>query len=160
MNTLDNFLGKLCKIVLPINEEVYFGNKNSSIAICTLSSIKLLKEIANSQIMTKIFLVGRLFSENKGIDSIIHSINSENSINTIILCGKDVIGHKAGHSLIQLHQNGLNESGRIIGSTSPEPILRIPSDQIFKFQKKIKIINKIGITNLNEIKQVVDFLEN
>ena len=160
MNTIGNLLGEACKIIFPINEEVYFGNKNSSIAICTLSSIKLLKEIANSQIMTRIFLVGRLFSENKGIESMIQSINTENKINTIILCGKDVMGHKAGDALIQLHQNGLDKNSKIIGSKSPEPVIQLSSDQISKFRKEIKIINKIGITNLNEIKQIVESLEN
>lgn len=60
MNIIEDVAGEICKIILPINE-VFFGNSTSSVAICTLSSIKLLKEISNSSIMSQIALVGRLF---------------------------------------------------------------------------------------------------
>ena len=75
MNDIGNIIGTLCKIILPIPEESYIGNNSSSIAICTLSSIDLLKNIANSEILNHIYIVGRLFSENKGIDSIIKYVN-------------------------------------------------------------------------------------
>ena len=44
MNKLGDTIGKICEVLLPIPEEFYIGNDNSSICICTLSSIKLLKE--------------------------------------------------------------------------------------------------------------------
>ena len=44
MNILGETIGEICKIVLPIPEEVYFGNEDSQLAICTLSSMKLLKK--------------------------------------------------------------------------------------------------------------------
>ena len=50
MNALGEKIGELCKIILPIPEEYYHGNPNSSIAVCTLSSIDLLKKFANSEI--------------------------------------------------------------------------------------------------------------
>ena len=71
MNALGEVIGELCKVILPINEEYYLGNPTSSIAVCTLSSINLLKKFANSEILNKISIAGRLLSENKGIDSII-----------------------------------------------------------------------------------------
>ena len=55
MNSLENIIGDLCKVILPISEESYPGNNASSIAICTLSSINLLKKIANSDILNHIF---------------------------------------------------------------------------------------------------------
>ena len=76
MNTLSNIVGEICKTLLPIHEEVFFGNPKSSISICTLSSIQLLKEIANSTVMKKVAVVGRLLSENNGIDSIIQNVIS------------------------------------------------------------------------------------
>mgnify|MGYP001206280576 CR=1 FL=1 len=45
MNKLSDAIGKICEALLPIPEEFYIGNTNSSICVCTLSSIKLLKEI-------------------------------------------------------------------------------------------------------------------
>ena len=151
MNKLSDAIGKLCEVLLPIPEEFYIGNTNSSICVCTLSSIKLLKELKNSQIFENVAIAGRLFTENKGIDSIIKYVNQNKKIKTIIVCGKEVWGHKSGHSLFQLHQNGVDKNNRIINSTSPEPILTVPNSQIQYFQKKIILVNLINETNLQSI---------
>lgn len=153
MNSLGNVIGELCKIILPIPEEFYLGNKSVSVAICTLSSIDLLKAIANSDILNNIAITGRLLSENKGIDSIIKFVNMNKNIKTIIVCGKEVWGHRAGHSLFELHKNGIDNIGRIIGSTSPDPVLTVTRTQIEYFQKKITLIDMIDEKNLEKIKQ-------
>jgi len=158
MNIIGNIVGEICKIILPINEEIFFGNPKSQIAICTLSSMKLLKEISNSSLMSEIALVGRLLSENKGIDSLIKNIISKKNIKTILICGKDTIGHRSGHSLLKLHENGVDSNGRIIGSSSPDPVLTITRSEIQIFQKQITIINKIGETDISEIKDSVNSL--
>ena len=160
MSSLSNIVGEICKTLFPIHEEVFFGNPKSSISICTLSSIHLLKEIANSTVMKKVAVVGRLLSENKGIDSIVQNVISNKNIKIIILCGKEVSGHRAGHSLLALHENGIDSDGRIIDSTSPEPLLKVSKNEVKKFQNKVKIINKIGITNLDEINQIIQSLTN
>ncbi|PIW33301.1 MAG: tetrahydromethanopterin S-methyltransferase subunit A [Nitrosopumilales archaeon CG15_BIG_FIL_POST_REV_8_21_14_020_37_12] len=155
MNDIGNIIGTLCKIILPIPEESYIGNNSSSIAICTLSSIDLLKNIANSEILNHIYIVGRLFSENKGIDSIIKYVNKNKNIKTIIVCGKEVWGHKAGHSLFALHKNGIDDKGKIIGSTSPEPLLGVTQDEIHYFQKEVVLVDMINETNIEAIKQKI-----
>jgi tetrahydromethanopterin S-methyltransferase subunit A len=160
MNFLDNILGEVCKTIFPITEEVYLGNPKSSISICTLSSILLLKNIANSDLLKEINLVGRLLSENKGIDSIIRYVNSNQTITTLIVCGKEVSGHKSGKSLLDLYRNGILNDGRIINSSSPDPILTVTQNEVEKFRSKVRIINKIGVTNLEEITKLVKSLEN
>lgn len=159
MNIVENIAGEICKIILPINEEVFFGNSKSSIAICTLASIKLLKDISNSSLMKQIALVGRLLSENKGIDSLVKYVISKKNIKTILICGKDTIGHRSGHSLLKLHENGIDSNCRIIGSSSPESVLTITKSEIQIFQKQITLINKIGETNISEIIHSVNSLK-
>src|SRR5260370_9035078 len=100
MNLIENLAGEICKIILPINEEVFFGNPKSSLAICTLSSMNLLKEIANSNLLSKVALVGRLFSENKGIDSLVSHVISNKNLETILICGNDTPDNKHCHSLL------------------------------------------------------------
>ncbi len=151
MNALGEQIGKLCKIILPIPEESYQGDINSSIAVCTLSSIDLLKKLANSEILNNISIVGRLLSENKGIDSIIEHVNKNQKITTIVVCGKEVWGHKAGHSLFQLHKNGVDKNNRIINSTSPDPYLTVSKSQIQYFQNNITLVNLINETDLKTI---------
>lgn len=154
MNSLENILGEICEKVFPISNKVYHGNPNSTIAICTLSSMKLLQKISKSNLMNNIAIAGRLYSENKGIDSLIKNSN-QNNIKTIILCGKEVWGHNTGNSLIALHKNGIDLEGKIINSSSPNPILTIPYDEIKKFQCQTKIINLIGETNFDKISKII-----
>jgi tetrahydromethanopterin S-methyltransferase subunit A len=65
MNLIEDIAGELCKILLPIEEEIFFGESTSNIAICTLSSMNLLKEISHSDIIKEVAIAGRLLSENK-----------------------------------------------------------------------------------------------
>jgi len=155
LNIIGNIFGEVCKTLFPIPEELYFGNANSSIAICTLSDIHLLKKISNSNLMKNIALVGRLLSENKGIDSIIRYVNSNHNVKIIIICGEDVFGHQSGDSLLALHKNGIDLNGRIINSSSPDPVLTVSQMEVKKFQNQVKIINKIGRSNLKEISKLV-----
>jgi len=151
VNILGERIGELCKIILPIPEESYQGNLDSSMAICTLSSIDLLKKLANSEILNHISIVGRLLSENKGIDSIIKHVNKNQKITTILVCGKEVWGHKAGHTLFQLHKNGVDKNNRIINSTSPDPYLTVSKSQIQYFQNNITLVNLINETDFKTI---------
>ena len=155
MKFLENLIGQACKLLLPIPEEVYFGNPNSSVAICTLSNISLLKELSTSTIMNNICIVGRLLSENKGIDSLINNVINNPKISTLIICGNDVWGHKSGHSLLKLYKNGISSQGRIIDSISPDPFLTTSLSNIRKFQKQIRIVNKIGETDSENIVRLV-----
>ena len=155
MNSIGNVIGELCKVILPIPEESYLGNIDSSIAICTLSSMDLLKKISNSYLLNHISIAGRLLSENKGIDSIIKYVNQNKKIKTIIVCGKEVLGHKAGHSLFELHKNGIDNYARIINSTSPDPFLAATKSEINYFQNEINLINIINEVNFDTIKKLV-----
>ena len=144
MNALGELIGELCKAILPIPEESYLGNPDSSIAVCTLSSIDLLKKFTDSKILNHVSIVGRLLSENKGIDAIVEHVNKNQKIKIIIVCGKDVWGHKPGHSLFELHKNGIDKNNRIINSTSPEPYLTVSKSKIQYFQNNITLVNLIN----------------
>ena len=151
MNALGEAIGKLCKILLPIPEEFYVGNSGSSLAICTLSSMDLLRKFSNPKWLDRISIVGRLLSENKGIDSILKYVNDNKKITTIIVCGKEVWGHKPGQSLFSLHENGIDEKNRIIGSISPDPYLTVSRAQIQYFQKNITLVNLVDETDFEKI---------
>ncbi|MEM4252000.1 MAG: tetrahydromethanopterin S-methyltransferase subunit A [Candidatus Nitrosotenuis sp.] len=154
MNLLD-IAGQICKVVLPIREDVFYGDPHSSTAICTLSSMGLLREIAESDVIRRVAVAGRLLSENKGIDTLIRSINKSPNITTLVLCGKDVAGHRAGHSLLLAHRYGIDENGRIVNSLSPNPFLSVSESEISIFQKQIRIVDRIGITSIQEIQSLI-----
>ena len=121
---LDNLAGRLCESILPVRES-YFAGKGRRIAICSLASIDLLKEISGSrEIMDRVIIVARLLSENKGIDTMIQFVLENPSLSHIILCGKEVKGHQAGQALLSMYKNGIDDAGRIIGATGPYPFLK------------------------------------
>ena len=135
--SFDNAAGKLCKALIPIKHEYYIGNGKCT-AICTLSSIGLLESISKSvAIMNRILIVGRLLSENKGIETIVQFIVDHPELHNMIICGKEVKGHQAGQALLSLYNNGINNDGRIIGAKGPYPILRSSRKDIEAFRKQI-----------------------
>lgn len=151
MNFLGEFAGQICKIILPIPRDVIQGNPESSVAVCTLSSMSMLREIASSDLLSRIAIAGRLLSENKGIDTMIRYVNKNPKISTLVLCGKEVAGHRAGHSLLCLHKYGI-DNGRIVNSVSPDPILSVSEEEVAEFQK-IRIVDQIGTTSLTQVRQ-------
>ncbi len=156
MNVIEEIAGEICKILLPVEDKLYFGNPDSTLVICTLSSMRLLKEISSSSLMNKIYVVGRLLSENKGIDLLVRHIISNEHIQTVILCGEDTVGHKPGYSILCLYRNGIDQNGVIIGSKSPNPILTLTDKEVLRFQKQVKLINKIGETEISNLKQKIN----
>jgi tetrahydromethanopterin S-methyltransferase subunit A len=155
---LTEIAGEICKIVLPVHEDVFYGNTNSRIGICTLSSMGLLREIANSDLLSKISIAGRLLSENKGIDALIRYTVKNPTLDTIIVCGTEVSGHRTGHSLVSLYKYGSDQNNRIVNSVSPDPILTCSKSEIRQFQEQIRLIDKIGETKLEKIREIVDSL--
>ncbi|HUG97027.1 MAG TPA: hypothetical protein VMJ94_05755, partial [Nitrososphaera sp.] len=82
---LDDAAGKVCDAILPIKSD-YSHGKGKELAICTLSSIGLLEEISESDVMDKIAIVGRLLSENRGIDAMIRFTLEHPDLKHIIVC--------------------------------------------------------------------------
>lgn len=148
----DDAVGKVCEAVLPIKHEYYLG-RGKELAICTLSSIDLLQEISKSEsIMDKVAIAGRLLSENKGIDIMIRFVMGHPELKRIILCGKEVKGHRAGQALLALARNGISNDGRIVGAVGPYPILKSSAKDIDAFCNQVKIIDMIGIVDVNNLK--------
>ena len=155
MNVIGEAIGEICKIVLPIPDEVYYGNNQSHIAVCTLSSMNLLKKFVNSELFDGVAVAGRLLSENKGIDSMLNYLSSHQNITTLVICGKEVWGHKAGHSLVELHKNGLDNDNRIINSQSPDPYVTSSQSHVEHFQNNIRPVNLIGEENFTVLSSVI-----
>ncbi len=151
---LDDAAGEICKVVLPIKQEYYVG-RGKQLSICTLSSMGLLEEISRSKVMDRIAIAGRLLSENKGIDAIIQFSLDHPGLQQIILCGKEVKGHMAGQALLAAYENGIDDSGRIIGAAGPYPILASTKEQVDRFRRQVVIINMMGVTALDGILPLV-----
>jgi tetrahydromethanopterin S-methyltransferase subunit A len=116
-----------------------------------------LAEISNdTKLMNNLAIVGRLLSENIGIDEIINFCTLNKEIEHLILCGKDSRGHRAGESLIALFNNGITKEGIIINSKSPNPQLHSSYQEVEIFRNRITIHNLIDETNLTRIRSCVN----
>lgn len=146
----DDAAGKVCEAVLPIKHEFYLG-KGKELAICTLSSIDLLEEISKSDVMGRVAIAGRLLSENRGIDAMIRFTLDHPDLRRIIVCGKEVKGHRAGQALLALGRNGVDRDGRIIGALGPYPTLKSPARDVETFRRQITILDMIGTIDIEKL---------
>ena len=146
--------GIACNFLYPIPTSSFDG-KGDSIAICTLSSIDLLKKISEDNIMEKVVKAGRLFSENKGIDSLVTFCANSIGLRYLLICGRDTRGHYPGDALINLMNNGIDARGRIINSIAPYPYLTVNKDLIHKFRRNIQLIDMRDCFDLDKIRNKV-----
>ena len=144
----DEAAGKICEAMLPIKHEFYLG-RGKRLAICTLSSFDLLLEISRSDIMDRVAIAGRLLSENKGIDTMIKFTMVHPELRRIIVCGKEVKGHRAGQALLALARNGIDGEGRIIGALGPYPTLMSPARDVDIFRRQVEITDRIGTVEIS-----------
>lgn len=150
--------GKICEFVLPIRLSYEMGN-GRTLAICTLSDMSLLKEIiSNKDIMRKIFLVGRLLSENRGIDNVLETIHNFPQMRYLILCGRDVKGHLPGQALISLYKYGTRDNGYIVGARGSNPTLKSTKEAIMYFRTNIEIVDLIGSRDIGQLILLIDEL--
>lgn len=158
LNSLQTAAGKICEIVLPIRLSYVTGN-GETIAICTLSDMSLLKEIVSrNEIMRKLFLVGRLLSENRGIDNILETVHYYPHLRYLIMCGRDGKGHLPGQALISLYHYGTREDGYIVGATGSNPKLKSTKEVISSFRSNIEIVDLIGSRDILQLELLIDKL--
>jgi tetrahydromethanopterin S-methyltransferase subunit A len=124
------------------------GNPDSRIAVVTLAShISPSPEAA---------LWGSSKTENLGVEKIIMNTISNSNIRYILVCGNESRGHLAGHSLLAIHENGIDEKGRIIGSEGAIPFIEnITKTAIKRFQDQITLFDMIGLVDREEIIEIV-----
>ncbi len=156
---LESAVGRLCEVLVPIKHEYHIG-EGKNVAICTLSSIDLLETIArNTDMMSRILVVGRLLSENKEISTLIRFTVRYPDLRYIVVCGREVKGHKTGQALLSLHRNRVNkDDSRIIGAIGPNPFLTCSQTDIESFRRQTKIYDLIGSEDLEVIKAQLSFL--
>ncbi|HET7147218.1 MAG TPA: hypothetical protein VFI73_01855 [Candidatus Nitrosopolaris sp.] len=150
--TLENVAGRLCEVLIPIKDE-YFIGRGKTLAICTLSSMDLLQTIAKTEsMMNRILIVGRLLSENKGIDTLIRYTLKHPALRCIVVCGNDAKGHQSGQALLSLYRNGVSRDGEIIGAKGPRPFLTHLHADIESFRKQVVMYDLIKCKELETVK--------
>lgn len=128
------------------------------VAVCTLNSDHLVKEIQNSQI-EGLSIVGSLHTENLGIEHLIRNVLANPHIRYLIICGEDTrkaIGHLPGQSLLALSEHGVNENMRIVEAKGKRPMLKnISLEYVETFRKQVQLINQIGELDVSRLQTLI-----
>jgi tetrahydromethanopterin S-methyltransferase subunit A len=140
----------------PVSGRYYLGNKNSAVAVCTLASIDMLENFNEPRYLEKVAIVGKIVTENVGIEKIVQNVISNPNIRYLLLCGKESKGHYVGQSLKALVSDGVHE-GRIVGAKGPMPLVKnLSKDEIDTFRRQIEIVDLIGCEDIDEVLHFVD----
>ena len=135
---------KVEAVNFPVEKGTYIlGNKYSPVAVVIPRGNHNLIKIA---VESGAAVAGHLVTANIGIEKIIANIVSNPNIRYIIIFGMESEGHLAAQSLLSLYKNGVDENGRIIGSTGMTPYIRnLPKEAVERFREQIRyMINLIG----------------
>lgn len=75
----------------------------------------------------------------------------------MLVCGTESRGHLAGHSLLAIHENGIDEQGRITGSQGAIPFIEnISRVAVERFQQQVILLDRIGLNDREEIRKLVE----
>ncbi|MGW8225674.1 MAG: DUF4346 domain-containing protein [Anaerolineales bacterium] len=128
----------------PVVGEYIVLDPSEPVAVTTLASSNFPKQLADQKI-PGLAIVGKLETENIGIDKIIKNIVANSNLHFLILAGIEPEGHLSGQTLLALSKNGVDENGRVIGSKGKRPILRnVTQGEIEAFRNQIQMIDLIG----------------
>lgn len=117
---------------------------DGSVAICTLASEALMDELAPLA-PPGVAIIGRVFTENFGVEKLVTNVVANPRLRTMILCGTES-RHRVGQTLLALYANGRDDEGRVIESESPQPIVRSLSEEaIAIYRRKMSIIDLRGV---------------
>lgn len=139
--------------------KVFTGSSTAPVAICTLSSEELIDALAKMPGATeKVAMIGRVQTENIGIEKMVQNLVANPAIRFMIICGKDSL-HNVGKAIIALSKQGMDEHKRIIGVKSSVPYLFNATDaQVRAFREQIEIIDCTGEVDPARIFALVDDL--
>jgi tetrahydromethanopterin S-methyltransferase subunit A len=135
----------------PMEGRYTVGNKESPVAVCTMSSVDIKLP------MEKIAIAGKCVTENLGIEKIIKNVISNANIRYIVVAGKESMGHFVDNALESLVENGVDDEKRIIGAKGGMPVLKnLETDEIERFRKQVEIVNMAGEMDVGNIMEKVN----
>jgi len=147
---MSNQFGLSCEIQTnatawpPVVGEYFVIDPSAPVAVTTLASPNFARRLADQKI-PGLAIVGKLETENIGIDKLIKNVIANPNLQFLILAGVESTGHLCGQTLLALAENGADEQGRVIGSKGKRPILRnVTRGEIEAFRNQIQMIDLIN----------------
>jgi len=125
------------------------------VAVTTLGSVALASLVAQNP-PKGLCIVGKVETENIGIEKIIKNILSNPAIRFLICAGDEPPKHLTGGTLMALFRNGVDERNRIIGSPAMRPILsNTRAEEVQALRAQVEPVDMIGCTDIAAIHAMV-----
>jgi len=135
----------------PIVGEYFVLDPVAPVAVSTLASADLAEQLAQRK-PAGLAIVGKTETESIGLDKVIKNVITNPVLRFLIVAGHESEGHRSGQTLLALAAHGVDDKGRVIGSSGKRPILRnVSPDEINAFRQQVQAIDLIGRDNLDEI---------
>jgi tetrahydromethanopterin S-methyltransferase subunit A len=125
----------------------YVLDPAAPVAVTTLGSVALAKEVADAK-PTGLCIVGKVETENIGIEKIIRNVISNPAIRYFVCAGAEPPKHLTGATFLALFKNGIDAARRIPGSPGMRPVLpNLDRAEVDAFRRQVEPINLIGCTD-------------
>ena len=138
------------------------GNDFSSVAVAIVLNCDADKIPPDLEALVRVgieagaALSGTVQTENIGFEKVICNITANPNIRYLILGGPESEGHRIGDALRALFQNGVDDKKRIIGTSSPHPVLfNIGTEMIERFLDQLTLIDLQHVGNPEVIRKGV-----
>ena len=142
----------------PVVGEYLVVDPEAPVAVVTLTSLTLPKQLADRQ-PQGLAIAGKLETENIGIDKLVKNVISNSHLRFLIIAGIDTAGHQSGQTLQALAKNGIDPTGRVIGSQGKRPVLKnVTAEDVDAFRKQVKIVDLIGCEDIDRITSLIQDL--
>ena len=143
---------KAKKSAWPFVPGTYFvKDPGAPVAVTTLGSVDLAKEVSQGA-PDGLCIVGKVETENIGIEKIIKNVLSNPAIRYLLCVGKEPPKHLTGATMIALFKNGVDENNKIIGSPGMRPMLpNTTAEEVAAFRQRIEPVDMISCTDIGEI---------
>ncbi len=142
----------------PVVGEYLVVDSEAPIAVVTLASLNLPKQIAERQ-PQGLAIAGKLETENIGIDKLVKNVIANPHLRFLIIAGVESAGHQSGQTLLALAENGIEPTGRVIESHGKRPVLKnVTAKEVEAFRKQVKIVDLIGCEDIDRIASLIQGL--
>lgn len=142
----------------PVVEGNYVvGDPAAPVAICTLADDDLMRELTEVGVISRVAIIGTLATENLGVEHAVRNLAANPRIRTLVLCGRDSRGHRAGQALLSLKQGGIDAQRRIVGALGSRAVLKNLTDaEIDAFRERIALVDEMGTQDVERITSLVE----
>jgi tetrahydromethanopterin S-methyltransferase subunit A len=130
------------------------------VAVTTLGNVALAQQLATAA-PRGLCIVGKLETENIGIEKIIKNVVSNPAIRYFICTGEEPPKHLSGATLLALFSNGVDTRMRIPGSPGMRPMLpNTTPEEVEAFRLQVQPVDMIGCADIAPIAARVEALSN